>query len=66
MKKFEAGKIYNEYSTNGKPYSIECVKVTAKMATFKTVYGEKRMRIDRETQSERETINTPYGTTIEA
>lgn len=66
MMKFEAGKTYNEYSTNGKPYAIECVKVTAKTATFKTVYGEKRMKINREYQTIRETINTPYGTTIEA
>ena len=66
MMKFEANKTYNEYSTNGKPSSIKCVKVTAKTATFETVYGVKRMKINRECQAIRETINTPYGTTIEA
>ena len=66
MKSFKAGNTYNEYSTNGKPYSIKCTKVTAKTATFETVYGSKRMKINRVHQPLIETISTSYGTTIEA
>ena len=66
MKKFEAGKKYQEWNIYGNFYETECVKVTEKTATFRTVYGDKRMTINRTLQKDRETVSTPYKTTIEA
>ena len=66
MRKFEANKKYTETCTTGHDSKVLCVKVTAKTATFLTVYGEKTMRINRETHSEHETIYTSFGTMITA
>jgi hypothetical protein len=66
MKTFQAGKSYTEFNYNGKNYPIKCTKVTKLTATFETVYGNKRMKINRTCQPLVETINTSYGTTIEA
>jgi hypothetical protein len=65
MRKFEANKTYEESSNFGTA-KIECVKVTAKTATFKTVYGEKRMKINRDTHQDHETVYTNWSTMITA
>ena len=66
MRKFEANKMYTETSLTGHDSKVLCVKVTAKTATFETVYGDKTMKINRETHSEHEAIYTSYGTMITA
>lgn len=50
MKRFEAGKEYGEYCTTGRAYKTKCTRVTPKMAYFETVYGLKRMKINRHNQ----------------
>ena len=56
QRKFEAGKTYGEN---------KCIKVTAKTATFETVYGVERFKINREQNSACEFVNDGY-TYIEA
>jgi len=64
MRKFEAGKSYEESCTTGYTSKIECLKVTAKTATFETVYGISRMKIRKDLDTSREVISTNYGTMI--
>jgi hypothetical protein len=66
MLTFKPNQSYNEYNGNGKSYKILCTKVTKQTATFDTVYGIKRFKINRTNQPNMETVNTNYGTTIEA